>query len=41
MDLERLVLIAKSKDIPLGAVQALVSRLWGVSAGKSRMYQKR
>jgi hypothetical protein len=31
-DLERLVILAKSKDIPLGAVQALISRLWRVAA---------
>ena len=31
-DLERLIILAKSKDIPLGAVQALISRLWRVAA---------
>jgi integrase len=31
-DLERLIILAKSKDIPLGVIQALMSRLWRVAA---------
>jgi hypothetical protein len=29
-DVERLVCLAKSKEVPLGAVQSLIGRLWRV-----------